>query len=86
MYFRISNIWSQKKLCYASLDYSEPFTIYTDASKYQVGVTVKQDKFPMSYFYIKLHPFNMYMDKLISNLMLSVYCVYRMKTKEYKPC
>ena len=31
-------------------DHSKPFHIYTDASKYQLGATIKQDDKPIAYF------------------------------------
>ena len=37
-------------------DHSKPFHIYTDASKYQLGATIKQDDKPIVYFSKKLNP------------------------------
>ena len=31
-------------------DHSKPFHIYTDASQYQIGATLKQDNLPIAYF------------------------------------
>ncbi len=37
-------------------DHSKPFTIYIDASKYQIGATIKQNELPIAYFSRKLIP------------------------------
>ena len=37
-------------------DYNKPFSIYTDASKYQIGATIKQENLPVAYFSRKLTP------------------------------
>ena len=37
-------------------DHSKPFHIYTDASKYQLGATIKQNGLPIVYFSRKLTP------------------------------
>ena len=35
-------------------DHKEPFQIFTDASNYQIGATIKQNKLPIAYFSRKL--------------------------------
>ena len=35
-------------LCFP--DHSKPFEIYTDASKYQIGATIKQEQLSIAYF------------------------------------
>ncbi len=37
-------------------DHSKEFHIYTDASKYQIGATIKQDNKPIAYFSKKMNP------------------------------
>ena len=37
-------------------DHSKPFTIFTDASNFQVGATIKQNDLPIAYFSRKLTP------------------------------
>ena len=37
-------------------EHSIPFEIYTDASNYQIGATIKQKNFPIAYFYKRLTP------------------------------
>ena len=37
-------------------DHSKPFDIFTDASKYQIGATIKQNNLPIAYFSEKLTP------------------------------
>ena len=37
-------------------DHSKPFEIYTDAGKYQIGATIKQEQLPIAYFSRKLTP------------------------------
>ena len=39
-----------------SPDHSKTFEIYTDASKYQIGATIKQEQLPIAYFSRKLTP------------------------------
>ena len=37
-------------------DHGIPFEIYTDASNYQIGATIKQRNLPIAYFSKKLNP------------------------------
>ena len=37
-------------------NHSQPFHIYTDASNYQIGATIKQNQLPIAYFSRNLTP------------------------------
>ena len=60
-------------------DYNKPFEIYTDASNYQLGATIIQDKRPIAYWSRSLQPTQMKYTTTEKELLVIILCL-----KEYE--